>query len=137
MTDQSNTESPGQRFAAALQGFEASRDVADIASQYADGAELLRPEVERTGSSQQDPTSFWENYLAQFETISTEFTQITECEGHASLEWRSQGTLSTGREITYAGVSLLHLDGDGQVRRFATYYDTAAFIEPTTERSTS
>ncbi len=137
MTDQASDQSPGQRFAAALQQFEQSGNTGDIVSQYAEGAELLRPEVDRTGASGTDPVQFWEAYLAQFSEISTEFFEITECDTHAALEWRSQGSLSTGRDITYAGVSLLTLDGDGLVRRFATYYDTAAFIEPTTERSTS
>ena len=137
MTDESSTESPGQRFAAALQTFEQSGNTDDIASQYADGAELLRPEVDRTGSSGTDATAFWEAYRDQFWEISTEFTEIQEDGSLAVLEWRSSGSLSTGRPITYAGVSLLTLDGGGQVRRFATYYDTAAFIEPTNERSTS
>ena len=45
------------------------------------------------------------------------------------LEWTSTGTLTTGREVSYAGVSLLEFSGD-LVQRFATYYDTAAFVSP-------
>ena len=41
------------------------------------------------------------------------------------LEWESKGTLESGRDISYAGVSLLTFDADGTVSRFATYYDTA------------
>ena len=137
MTEQAPEQSPGQRFASALQQFEQSGNTDVMVSQYAESAELLRPEVDRTGSSGTDPVQFWEAYLAQFSEVSTEFTEITECDTHAALEWRSRGSLSTGRDISYAGVSLLTLDGGGKVRRFATYYDTAAFIEPTTERSTS
>lgn len=32
--------------------------------------------------------------------------------------------------ITYAGVSLLTFGDDDQVARFATYFDTAAFLHP-------
>ena len=46
------------------------------------------------------------------------------------LEWTSSGRLSTDRDITYRAVSILEFDDDDRVARFATYYDTAAFLEP-------
>ncbi len=42
----------------------------------------------------------------------------------------SRGTLSTGRPIEYRGASLLTYDSDDRVRRFSTYFDTAAFLQP-------
>ena len=55
--------------------------------------------------------------------------RIAEAGDEGVLEWRSTGRLSAGRDIDYQGVSLLTFDGD-RVSRFATYYDTAAFIDP-------
>jgi ketosteroid isomerase-like protein len=124
-------QTPAQAFAAALQEFESSGDSGTLVSMFADGAELLRPEVGKAGSSTSDPGAYWEAYRAQFEELSTTFDHIQESDSLASLEWHSTGTLSTGRDISYHGVSLLTLDGD-KVSRFATYYDTAAFLEPTT-----
>ena len=123
-------ETPAHRFATALQELDSSGDAAALTGLFADGAELLRPEVSKPGSSNDDPAAYWEAYRAQFSEVSTEFSRIQEAQGTAWLEWTSRGTLSTGRDIEYAGVSLLDLDDDGRVTRFATYYDTAAFIEP-------
>ncbi len=122
-------ETPGQRFEAALHRLDESGDASDIVERFADGAELHRPEV-NTQTSTKDVAAFWDAYRKQFDALSTEFTHRTETDEHAALEWESKGRLSAGRDITYRGVSLLTFDGSGQVTRFATYYDTAAFIEP-------
>ena len=122
-------ETPGQRFEAALHRLDESGDPSDIVGRFADGAELHRPEV-NTQTSTKDAEAFWNAYRKQFDELSTEFTHRAETEQHAALEWESKGRLAAGRDITYRGVSLLTLDGNGQVTRFATYYDTAAFIEP-------
>jgi hypothetical protein len=123
-------ESTPKRFAAALQELESSGDTSPLRELFADGAELLRPEVAKDGSSSDDPEAYWDAYRKQFSEIRTEFTRTQESPKAAWLEWTSEGKLSTGRAIRYAGVSLLELDGDGRVSRFATYYDTAAFLEP-------
>ena len=125
MTD----ETPGQLFEAALQRLDESGDPSDLLARFADGAELHRPEV-NTQTSTKDAEAFWNAYRTQFDTLSTEFTHRTETDDHAALEWESKGRLAAGRDITYRGVSLLTLDDAGKVSRFATYYDTAAFLEP-------
>jgi hypothetical protein len=122
-------ETPGQLFEAALHRLDESGDPSDIVARFADGAELHRPEVD-TQTSTKDAEAFWSAYRKQFDQLSTEFTHRTETDEHAALEWESKGQLSAGRDITYRGVSLLTLDGQGKVTRFATYYDTAAFLEP-------
>jgi hypothetical protein len=123
-------DSTAARFMSALKELDSSGDSENITSLFADGAELLRPEVDKAGSSNQDPDQFWTDYRSQFSEVSTEFGEIQDTGSFASLEWRSTGELTTGRPIEYAGVSLLSLDDDGKVERFATYYDTAAFLEP-------
>jgi ketosteroid isomerase-like protein len=122
-------ETPGQLFEAALQRLDETGDPADLVARFADGAELHRPEVE-TQTSTSDAEAFWKGYRTQFEEITTEFTHRSETDQHAALEWQSKGRLAAGRDITYRGVSLLTFDGTGKVTRFATYYDTAAFLEP-------
>jgi ketosteroid isomerase-like protein len=122
-------QSPARTFADALLAFESGGDVSDLAALFADGAELVRPEAAGLDDPG-DAAEFWSSYLKQFDEIKTEFGHLEEGEDHASLEWSSSGSLTTGRSLTYRGVSLLHLDGDGKIDRFATYYDTAAFLEP-------
>ncbi len=126
MTD----ETPGQLFEAALKRLDETGDPAAILERFADGAELHRPEVDKQ-SSTKDAEAFWTAYRKQFDELSTEFTHRAETEEHAALEWQSTGRLAAGRDISYRGVSLLTFDSDGRVTRFATYYDTAAFLEPT------
>ena len=126
MTD----ETPGQLFEAALKRLDETGDPAAILERFADGAELHRPEVD-TQTSTKDAEAFWTAYRKQFDELSTEFTHRAETEEHAALEWQTTGRLAAGRDISYRGVSLLTLDSDGLVSRFATYYDTAAFLEPT------
>lgn len=118
-----------QRFADALQALEKGDDEA-LLGQFGDGAELKRPERKHGPGKVADPATFWQQYLAEFDHIETEFDRIVEIGDEAVLEWHSSGALATGRDVTYAGVSLLTFDGSS-VTRFATYYDTAAFIEPT------
>jgi hypothetical protein len=123
-------ETTVHRFAGALQDLEKSGDAAMMTDLFASGAELTRPEAGKPGSTTDDVAAYWDTYLAQFDEIGTEFDQMRESDDMAWLEWHSNGTLATGRKIEYAGVSLLELDEDGLVRRFATYYDTAAFLAP-------
>ena len=121
-----------QRFADALQEFERSGDVeAFVGGVFAGDAELHRPEHrDQTESGRQGAATFWEQYRSQFDGIASSFSRVEERGGLGVLEWTSEGSLSTGRPIRYAGVSVLDLDGEGRVTRFATWYDTAAFIAP-------
>jgi len=123
-------DSRSQRFADALSTFETSGDDADLFVQFADGAELSRPEADRS-DTESDPSSFWSAYRKQFDGIETSFSAVDEAGDRGILEWTSTGKLSTGRDIDYRGVSLLTFGDDDKVSRFATYYDTAAFIDPT------
>ena len=118
-----------QRFADALQTFESSGDSADLLDQFAEDAELTRPEADRS-DSETDAAAFWDAYLAQFDSIQTSFAAVEEAGNRGILEWLSTGSLSTGRNVDYRGVSLLTFDANDKVSRFATYYDTAAFLEP-------
>ena len=122
-------DTPGQLFEAALQRLDETGEPDALLERFSDGAELHRPEVDRQTSTT-DAAAFWKAYRSQFDEISTEFTHRAETDQHAALEWQSTGRLAAGRDITYRGVSLLTFDDAGMVSRFATYYDTAAFLEP-------
>jgi len=119
-----------QQFADALQELERSRDLDPFLEQFAEEAELLRPEPGRAVHGRDGARRYWQAYLDQFEQISSEFGRLEQDGRLAELEWVGRGRLGTGREIAYAGVSLLTLDEAGLVVRFTTYYDTAAFLVP-------
>ena len=118
-----------QAFAQALQQFEKDHDLEAFARVFADDAQVLRPE-QRGGEQGQDGVrTFWQQYLDQFETVRSEFSRVVEAGPLGELEWTSRGSLGSAQEaktVEYQGVSLLEFDDQGLVKRFATYYDTAA-----------
>ena len=123
--------SRAQDFADALQRLEQDRDLDAFVTRFADDAALLRPEPGGQEQGHDGARRFWQAYLDQFKTIASTFGRVVDAERYGELEWVSEGRLRTGRDITYAGVSLLEHDDDGKVVRFATYYDTSAFTKLT------
>jgi len=119
--------SRAQDFADALQRLEQDRDLDAFLSRFAADVTLVRPEPGGEEHGPDGARRFWQAYLDQFETIGSSFGRLVDAEQYGELEWVSQGRLGTGRDISYAGVSLLEHDGEGAVVRFATYYDTSAF----------
>ncbi|HVL12477.1 MAG TPA: nuclear transport factor 2 family protein [Gemmata sp.] len=116
-----------ERFMKALQSFESDGNVDPLVALFHDDAEcvnLVHAERGRGGVRK-----FWEEYRGAFEEIHSQFTTALFADAGASLEWTSEGALPTGAPIEYRGVSVLEVDGD-RVKRFRTYYDSAAFVAP-------
>jgi ketosteroid isomerase-like protein len=120
-----------RRFMEALQGAERTGEVGPLVELFAEDAELSRLGVAEPDRGREGASRFWRDYLGAFAHVRSTFGLIVEGEWAAALEWTSEGTLPGGRPIGYAGVSLLEFEG-GRVRRFRTYYDTAAFVSPST-----
>jgi ketosteroid isomerase-like protein len=123
--------SRARAFADGLQRLEQDRDLEAFLSRFADDVVLLRPEPGGQEQGADGARRFWQAYLDQFTSIGSTFGRLVDAERYAELEWVSEGTLRTGRDISYAGVSLLEHDDEGAVVRFATYYDTSAFTTTT------
>lgn len=119
--------SRAQQFADALQRLEQDRDLEPILTMFAENVRLVRPEKGGEEQGPQGAHRYWQAYLDQFDEISSTFGRLVDADYCSELEWVSKGRLPTGRPITYAGVSLLEYDEDGRIKRFASYYDTAAF----------
>lgn len=119
-----------QRFAEALQELERTRDLDPFLEVFSDGVHLIRPEGRGDEHGRDGARRFWQAYLDQFDQIESSFSRLEESGPLAELEWTGEGVLQPGRPVSYRGVSLLELDDAGLVRRFATYYDTAAFVVP-------
>lgn len=119
-----------ERFMKALQQSEGARDPGPVADLFGDDAELMNLAREDPHRGREGAREFWADYLNAFRNIRSRFTHVVENEKGVALEWVSEGELPTGVPFTYRGVSLLEPDGD-HVRRFRTYYDTAAFLSST------
>lgn len=126
--------SPGtERFMQALQRAEEQRAVDELVGLFAADAELRRLSSERAEHGVDGARRFWHDYLHAFERVRSTFPHIVEAGPSVALEWVSEGSLPDGRPIRCLGVSLLELEGE-QVKRFRTYYDTAAFVGPMAAR---
>ena len=119
-----------QQFIKALHALEESGDAEAMVEVFASDATLMALVSRRTHEGADGVRAFWEEYLKPFERIHSEFGHVRADGDHAVLEWTGTGTLagSDGRAVEYQGVSLLEFDGAGKVRRFRTYYDSAAFV---------
>ncbi|TNC70948.1 nuclear transport factor 2 family protein [Rubellimicrobium roseum] len=114
-----------QTFADSLQRTEETGDPDHLVRLFAEDSELHNLAIAHHGLD--GARRFWETYLAQFETIRSEFSHLIEAEGQAALVWTSKGILKDGHPINYRGVSVIEFDGD-KVHRFETVYDSAAFL---------
>lgn len=119
------SEGIAQRFAAALQQMEETGDVELVTRLFSEDASLCSPERDVETQGQEGIREFWKSYLESFDSIRSEFRTVRESDGLCILEWESEATWKNGKKLNYRGASLLETDGQ-LVRRFATYYDTAA-----------
>ena len=124
MADTNISDDRARTFATALQTFEKDGDVAAFAALFADDAVTQR--FDARGERRGEVQAFWDEYRAQFQSISTTFYDVVEGADRFALEWTSEGTLADGRDINYRGVTVIDLSGD-TITKLSTYYDSAQF----------
>ena len=117
-----------QTFMDALREAERSREVAPLVALFAGDATCQNPARTAEHRGADGARRFWQDYLSAFEQVRSTFDRVSEGDGFAALEWHSDGRLPNGGPIRYRGVSLVEFDAAGRVRRFCTYYDSAAFL---------
>ncbi|MGV0028091.1 nuclear transport factor 2 family protein [Phormidesmis priestleyi] len=105
-----------------LQQAEASRDVNSLVALFADDADLSNLATTEPLHGQESIRQFWQHYLSVFDRIQSRFTHVNTGNGTITLEWISEGALSSGKPFSYRGVSILETQ-NGQVQHFRTYYD--------------
>ena len=115
-----------EKFMDALQTIEKENEVDALVGLFSEKASLTRL-THKTYEGKDEATQFWQEYLEPFDEVSTEFFKVTEDDETVVLEWESKGKLANGHDIDYKGVSSFDTEG-GEVVRFRTYYDSAAFL---------
>ena len=128
MADTHISDDRARTFATALQTFEKDGDAPAFAKLFTDDAVTQRFDArgERRGEVEQ----FWQEYRAQFSSISTAFYDVVEGGTRFALEWTSDATLTDGRPLQYRGVTVIDLDGE-KITKLSTYYDSAQFAATT------
>ncbi len=116
-----------ERFIQALERAEQTGNVEPLVGLFSDDTELSSLTQAEPHHGRGGAREFWQQYLSVFRHVHSRFTHLITADNTAVLEWVADGVLAGGTPLTYCGVSLLELR-DGQVCRFRTYYDTAAFL---------
>ena len=112
-------------FVEALRKLEEDRNVEALVEIHTEDCEVGNVSVPQTFSGHDGLREFWTGYRKTFGEMKSEFRNVFADEkGHAALEWMTEG-ISNGDTFSYAGVSILEIEG-GKVRRFMAYFDTRA-----------
>ena len=112
-------------FVEALRKLEEDRDVEALVKIHTEDCEVGNVSVPGSFKGQDGLCEFWTEYRKTFGEIKSTFRNVFATEEGAALEWTTEGT-SDGDNVSYAGVSILEIEGD-KVRRFMAYFDTRDF----------
>jgi ketosteroid isomerase-like protein len=118
-------------FVEALRKLEENRDVEGLVGIHAEECEVGNVSVSETFRGHEGLREFWTEYRKTFDEMKSTFRNIFATEEGAALEWTTEGT-SNGEDVSYAGVSILEIEG-GKVYRFMAYFDTRALIPQVVE----
>ena len=111
-----------QRFLDALRALERDRQVEGLVGLYAEGAEIGNVVSPRRFAGPEGAREFWTTYRATFGEMESTFRNVIEGDGRSALEWTTTGTSPDGKQIAYAGVSILEIEGDA-ITRFWAYFN--------------
>lgn len=81
--------------------------------------EVGKVAVPKTFHGHDEAREFWASYRKTFDEMKSTFRNVFR----AALEWTTEGT-ENGHTVSYEGVSILDIEGDG-VKRFMAYFDSA------------
>lgn len=109
-------------FVEALHKLEEDEDVEALVAIHTDDCEVGNVSVPGTFRGHDGLREFWTSYRSTFGEMRSEFRNVFATEEGAALERTTEGT-SNGDSVSYAGVSILEIEGD-KVRRFMAYFDT-------------
>jgi ketosteroid isomerase-like protein len=112
-------------FVEALRLLEEDRDVEALVKIHTEDCEVGNVSVPGSFKGQDGLREFWTECRKTFGEIKSTFRNVFATEEGAALEWTTEGT-SDGDSVSYAGVSILEIEGD-KVRRFMAYFDTRDF----------
>jgi hypothetical protein len=115
-----------------------SKELIAIFEKNAEVLNLTRNNTSTKTEHADSPEQFWRQYLHAFQKVESRFGNRIDNGEVAVLEWHSSGILPMGIPIEYSGVSILEYSGT-QIKKFRTYYDSAALLPhaPTSSKSYS
>ena len=126
------SQEAAERFKEALWKLEEDRDVEALVEIHAEDCSVGNVAVPKTFKGHDGLREFWTNYRNTFDEMKSEFRNVfADDTGHAALEWTTNAT-EAGKNVSYAGVSILEIEGD-KVKRFMAYFDPRSLTEQIVE----
>jgi hypothetical protein len=124
-----NTETAAQRWADTWSHAWPQRDAEAIAALYADTVAYRSPAFRPPDLGLAGVRRYLSEQLPAEEDIECRFGQPIVSGDRAAVEWWASWT-EQGQELTYAGVTVLHFDGQGQVVEHRDYDNHVERREP-------
>jgi limonene-1,2-epoxide hydrolase len=118
-------------FVEALRKLEEDREVEALVEIHTEDCEVGNVSVPGTFRGHEGLREFWTSYRSTFDEMKSEFRTVLADQGHAALEWTTEGT-SSRDTVSYEGVSILEIEGD-KVKRFMAYFDPRSLVEQVVE----
>lgn len=118
-----DTQATVERFVESLWRLESEdRELDPLVELFAADSVTSNVSIAKRYEGTEGAREFWGQYRNVFGRMRSQFRNRIVADGVAALEWQTEGELSTGKAITYEGVSILEI-ADGQVTRFQAYFD--------------
>ena len=119
------SEQVSNQFIEALRTLEETKDVGPLAALYTENASIGNIIAPGQYQGPEGAKAFWTEYRGTFDKAMSKFRNVIASDGHAALEWTTEGTSFAGAPFSYTGVTILEIEGD-KVTRSAAYFNPAA-----------
>jgi hypothetical protein len=122
------TQEVAYRFIEALAALEQCEQIDPILETFSEACNLANSSSPDPLHGRQGAREYWEKYRSAFRDIQSTITNIITGDDGIALEWTTQATDRSGKEVQYGGVSIIDTRGSAIVR-FRAYFDTKHLIE--------
>jgi ketosteroid isomerase-like protein len=117
------TQEVAYRFVEALAAVEREGELEPMIDTFAEGCEIGTPARAEKLHGRKGAREFWTMYRSAFRDVHSTLRNIIIGSNSFAVEWTAQAADSSGKALTYDGVSIADTCGD-RITRFRSYFDT-------------
>jgi len=117
------TQEVAYRFVEALAAVEKEGELEPMIDTFAEGCEIGTPAHAEKLHGREGAREFWRMYRSAFRNVHSTLRNIIIGSNSFALEWTAQAVDSSGKVLTYDGVSIADICA-GRITRFRSYFDT-------------
>lgn len=117
------TQEVAYRFVEALAAVEKGGELEPMIDTFAEGCEIGTPAHAEKLHGREGAREFWTMYHSAFRNVHSTLRNIIIGSNSFAVEWTAQAVDSSGKVLTYDGVSIADTCAD-RITRFRSYFDT-------------